>query len=200
MRGSLPGKFLLLPDWGELLLLAQELKRPTAGQLETTSRLWRKCRPTRVVFQPLPKMLCTYVAVRLRRTARLGGIAAASAGPQEGYRCHAYQDLGKFHRNFTSSFYGCRGWPTSEFSHVASNVRVAGDKENTFGQRSLILEPVYRAGASGCRPACAGYGFLVSTRPCGSIRRVNQCLARLSPFGVLAADVRNFTLAYCTQC
>jgi hypothetical protein len=31
----------------------------------------------------------------------------------------------------------CRGWPTSEFSHVASNVRVAGGKENTFGQRSL---------------------------------------------------------------
>jgi hypothetical protein len=104
MRGSLPGKFLLLPDWGELLLLAQDHKRPTAGQLETTSRLWRKCRPTRVVFQPLRKMLCTYVAVRLRRTARLGGIAAASAGPQEGYRCHAYQDFGKFHRNFTSYF------------------------------------------------------------------------------------------------
>jgi hypothetical protein len=69
--------------------------------------------------------------------ARLGRIAAASAGPQEGYRCHAYQNLDKFHRNFTSSFYGCRGWPTSEFSHVASNVRVAGDKENTFGQRFL---------------------------------------------------------------
>jgi hypothetical protein len=46
---------------------------------------------------------------------------------------------------------------------------------------------VYRAGASGCRPACAGYGFLVSPGPCGSIRRVNQCLARHSPFCAVSA-------------
>jgi hypothetical protein len=33
---------------------------------------------------------------------------------------------------------------------------------------------VYWACATGCRLAYAGYGFLVSTRPCGSIRCVNQ--------------------------
>ena len=31
----------------------------------------------------------------------------------------------------------CRGWPASEFSYVASNIRVAGGKENAFSQRSL---------------------------------------------------------------
>jgi hypothetical protein len=29
----------------------------------------------------------------------------------------------------------CRGWPASGFSHVASNIRVAGGKKNTFGQK-----------------------------------------------------------------
>jgi hypothetical protein len=127
-----------LPDWGELLLLAQELKRPTAGQLETTSRLWRKCRPTRVVFQPLPKMLCTYVAVRLRRTARLGGIAAASAGPQEGYRCHAYQDLGKFHRSSCGFRMSVAYRPAAGLLRVASNIRVRLAAERTPLGKNLL--------------------------------------------------------------
>ena len=70
-----------LPDWGELLLLAQDHKRDTAA---THTKTWANFIGT---SPPL--------------------------------------------------FTVCRGWPTSEFSHVASNIRVAGGKENTFGQRSL---------------------------------------------------------------